>query len=260
MHTFVICAYKESLYLEECIRSLINQNVKSTIKMVTSTPNSYIQSLAVKYDIPLVVNQGEAGIVQDWNFGLEQCTTPYVTIAHQDDLYYESYAKVAIQELNKRKTPLIFFANYNELWGEEPKKSSVLLEFKRMMLFVLRFKKLQKCIFLRRRILSFGNAICCPSVTYAMKNLPHPIFTIGFRSNQDWETWERLSALPGDFIYYPKRLMSHRIHKESETSKMISEQLRIKEDYKMFCKFWHPRVAKILAKGYSTSERFNQRD
>ena len=30
-HTFVICAYKESDYLEECIKSVINQSVKSNI-------------------------------------------------------------------------------------------------------------------------------------------------------------------------------------------------------------------------------------
>ncbi len=27
-HTFVICAYKESPYLEECIQSLMNQRIK----------------------------------------------------------------------------------------------------------------------------------------------------------------------------------------------------------------------------------------
>ena len=38
-HTFVICAYKESPYLEECIQSLQAQTVSSQILMVTSTPN-----------------------------------------------------------------------------------------------------------------------------------------------------------------------------------------------------------------------------
>ena len=39
-HTFVICAYKESAYLEECILSLKQQTVKSNIIMITSTPNN----------------------------------------------------------------------------------------------------------------------------------------------------------------------------------------------------------------------------
>ena len=71
-HTFVICAYKESPFLEECIISLKKQRLKSNIIMVTSTPNSYISSLADKYQILLKVNTGESGIVQDWNFGYNQ--------------------------------------------------------------------------------------------------------------------------------------------------------------------------------------------
>ena len=47
-HTFAICAYKESQYLEECIQSLKKQTVKSNIIMCTSTPNDYIKDLAKK--------------------------------------------------------------------------------------------------------------------------------------------------------------------------------------------------------------------
>ena len=37
-HTFVICAYGESPYLEACIRSLLSQTEKSRILCATSTP------------------------------------------------------------------------------------------------------------------------------------------------------------------------------------------------------------------------------
>ena len=48
-HTFVICAYKESPYLEACIRSLQAQTVPSRILMVTSTPNPWIEKCSEKY-------------------------------------------------------------------------------------------------------------------------------------------------------------------------------------------------------------------
>ena len=48
-HTFVVCAYKESQYLEECIQSVLNQNVKSKVIISTGTPNSYIKEIAEKY-------------------------------------------------------------------------------------------------------------------------------------------------------------------------------------------------------------------
>ena len=36
-HTFAVCAYKESEYLEECVKSLLEQTVKTNIIMATST-------------------------------------------------------------------------------------------------------------------------------------------------------------------------------------------------------------------------------
>ena len=55
-HTFVVCAYKESMYLEECILSLKRQSVKSNIIMVTSTENDFIKDIAQKYHIELFVS------------------------------------------------------------------------------------------------------------------------------------------------------------------------------------------------------------
>lgn len=54
-HTFAICAYKESEYLEECIRSLKNQTVSTNIILATSTPNKYIKGLCDKYHIAMYV-------------------------------------------------------------------------------------------------------------------------------------------------------------------------------------------------------------
>ena len=58
-HNFVICAYQESPYLEECIRSLTKQTIQSPIRMVTSTPCEYIKTMAENIKIPLYVNEGE---------------------------------------------------------------------------------------------------------------------------------------------------------------------------------------------------------
>ena len=55
-HTFAICAYKESPFLEECIQSLLGQTIPSTIIIVTSTDNAYIQNMAEKYHLELFIN------------------------------------------------------------------------------------------------------------------------------------------------------------------------------------------------------------
>lgn len=56
-HTFIILAYKDSPYLEECVLSLKNQTVKSEIYMATSTLSGFLESIAKKYDIPILKNR-----------------------------------------------------------------------------------------------------------------------------------------------------------------------------------------------------------
>lgn len=258
MHTFVICAYKESPYLGECIDSLLKQTVKSKILMVTSTPNEYISRTAAEYHIPLVVNNGQGGIVQDWNFGYKQADTPYVTIAHQDDIYFPEYTEQMIRQMKKEKQPLIWFSDYAEIRNGQIVKKNKLLQTKRLMLLPLRIKSFWKSRFVRRRVLSFGCPICCPSVTFAKDHLPETVFQVGFRSAEDWQAWESLSRLKGSFIYNHMTLVGHRIHEDSETSHILQDNQRKQEDYTMFCKFWPKWIARILTKAYSESEKSNE--
>ena len=111
-HTFAICAYKESEYLEECIVSLENQTLKSNIIMTTSTPNSYIRDLAEKHSIPLYIRDGESDIKEDWNFAYNKAKTDWVTIAHQDDVYNESYVEEMNNKLVSISNPIAFVTDY----------------------------------------------------------------------------------------------------------------------------------------------------
>ena len=125
------------------------------------------------------------------------------------------------------------------------------------MLLPLRQKLFWNSKFVRRRVLSFGSPICCPSVTYVKENCPEVVFKSGFRSDEDWEAWEMLSRREGAFVYCNKPLMMHRIHEDSETSKILGDNARTEEDYVMFCKFWPKFIAKMLTKIYGTSEKSN---
>lgn len=230
-HTFAICAYKESEYLEECIRSLKNQTVSTNIILATSTPNKYIKGLCDKYHIAMYVNNGEHGITQDWNFAYSRANTKYVTIAHQDDIYEPDYVENLLCYIKKAGKPIIFFTDYGELRDGKKVYDNKLLNIKRIMLLPLRQKLFWNSKFVRRRVLSFGSPICCPSVTYVKENCPEVVFKSGFRSDEDWEAWEMLSRREGAFVYCNKPLMMHRIHEDSETSKILGDNARTEEDY-----------------------------
>lgn len=258
LHTFVICAYKESEYLEECIASLVNQSVKSKLIIATSTPNTYIEGISKKFDIPVFVNEGESGITQDWNFGLSKVDTKLATIAHQDDVYEKEYTSEFIKAFKGSKKPLIAFSDYGEIRNGEKTTDVKMLKIKRLLLSPLRLRILKSSRFIRRRILSVGDSICCPSVMFAIDNLELPIFENHFICCEDWEAWEKLSRKKGDFIYISKPLMYHRIHEDSTTTKALEAGERIDENYEMFCKFWPRPIARFINKKYTKSEESNE--
>ena len=256
-HSFIICAYQESPYLEACIRSVLSQTVKSDVKLVTSTPNAYIQKVANRHGLPLIINKCGSGIADDWNFAIHTAETSLVTIAHQDDIYGKHYTEAIIKTVNQCDHPLILFTDYDELREGEIVRNNRLLRVKRLMLSPLKLKVNWKRIWLRRRILSMGSAICCPSVTVVKDHVALPIFENNMKSNIDWQAWEKISRQKGEFAYVPAPLMLHRIHKGSTTSELLMGDQRRNEDLYMYQKFWPGWVAKSIEHFYQNAERSN---
>lgn len=256
-HTYVLCAYKTSEYLEDCVKSLIAQTAKSKILIATSTPNEHITTVAQKYNIPVYINEGEKGIGGDWNFAYGKADTPLITIAHQDDIYEPDYTKQMLDFINKSKNPILYFCGYAELRNGEKVYNNSILKIKKLMLSPLKIKSLWTSRFVRRRILSLGCPICCPAVSFVRERVGESPFTNDYLSDIDWQQWELQSRKRGSFVYNPQPLMCHRIHGDSATTEIIGDSKRSKEDFDMFCKFWPRPIAKIIAKLYSNSEKSN---
>lgn len=253
-HTFVICAYKESEYLEEAILSLKNQTVKSKILIATSTDNKYIRNLAKKYNIEVIVNSAKnTNIGKDFNFALSTGKTKLVTVAHQDDKYDPEYVKSVVEAYLSVPKSLIIFTDYKEIKDGKIVEKSKMLRIKRLLLIPLKINN--KAKFFKRWALAFGNPILCPSVTFNMDKIKMPIFDEHYKSDVDWYAWEKLSKEKGNFLYIPKKLSYHRIHDGQETVKTINDNVRIKEDYDMFSKFWPKPIAKGISHFYKKSER-----
>lgn len=258
VHTFVICAYKESTYLEECINSLNKQvsvqNMKSIIVAYTSTPNAYIENICKKYNIPLFIGTG-GGIGADWNSALAVVGTKYATIAHQDDIYNSDYGEKIITSFENQKDLNIVFSDYYEVdETTNVRKRNLNLKIKT---FGLKLLSLYKNKNYQRRIYAFGNFICCPAVSYNMTRLKDFKFNEQLRMAVDWDAWERIMKYPGKIEYIPSRMMAHRIHEDSETTNNTLDKNREKEEYLMFRKYWGERMTKLLMKVYVNNQKGN---
>ncbi|MGX7011910.1 glycosyltransferase family 2 protein [Lactococcus cremoris] len=258
-HTFVICAYKESPYLEACIKSLLLQtSVKekiSTILIYTSTPNKYISSIATKYNLAVHTGIG-GGIGNDWNNALSATNTKYVTIAHQDDIYDPLYGKRILELFNSKENINLVFSDYYEIdENDERRKRNINLKIKTLALRILSLSDNKKY---QRRIYAFGNFICCPAVSYNMEKLSDFKFDNTLKMAVDWDAWERIMKRSGFIRYIPERLMAHRIHSESETTNNTIDKNREKEEYDMFRRYWGENITKILMNFYTNNQKGNE--
>lgn len=97
-------------------KSVLNQKYRSDVVIATSTPNDYINSLANKYNLEVIVNRSEKqGIGYDFDFARTCVKTDLVTIAHQDDVYEQNYSYDVVEEYKKNPDAVILFTDYFEL-------------------------------------------------------------------------------------------------------------------------------------------------
>lgn len=246
-HTFAICAYKESVYLEDCIKSVLGQTLKSNYLIVTSTPSEFIENIAKKYNIRYEVRKAESDIQEDWNFAIRCANTKLVTLVHQDDLYEKNYLENVLKRYEKDN--VIYFTDYWPL-KKNKKVNDVNSRIKRIIKVFLRSKKLSKVKFFKIMSLSFGNTINCPSVTYNKELINGDVFTSNLKFSLDWDTFLKLAKTNFGFAYIPKKLVCYRIYDGSTTKKYIQSHKREVEDMLMFNKIWPKFISKIIMKVY----------
>jgi len=258
-HSFAVMAHKDSPFLPDCLDSLKNQTVKSDIYITTSTPSLYIDETAKKYGIKIVATEAGQGIAHDWNFSLSVAKTKYVTLAHQDDLYDSKYTELCIRAAEKFKDTLICFTGYSEIVEDKERSSTLMLRVKKLLNFI--FMPLNKNIkskAWKKFSQSFGTPIPCPSVMYNKEMLPDFRFSEKYKVSLDWDAWLRMSGMKGRFVYVPKTLSKHRIHKSSATTEGIKGNVRQQEDFEIYCRIWPKFIAKLLSKFYAGSYKSNE--
>lgn len=279
-HTFAICAYKESPYLERSIQSVVNQRVPSKVILCTSTPNEYIKKLAEQYHLSMYVREGESDIQDDWNFAYQMADTEYVTIAHQDDIYQKEYTKELLAAFRKYPDTILAMTDYRIINQKDQVRGDISLLIKQILKFPLRIPLLANKRWVKLGVQSLGNAICCPSVCYHKtliqeqrkleaaegkdyvnknaaqeKETEAPLFQSDMKYALDWDGFYALAHLKGRFTYVTKELFYYRMHDGTTTQACLKNNQKSEEEIQMFRKFWPEWVVKIIMKAYKLSYR-----
>lgn len=255
LHTFAICAYKECEYLEDCVKSVLNQSVKSRVIMVTSTDNSFIRNICSRYGISLFVRDGESDISDDWNFACLKADSDFVTVVHQDDVYDKDYLKWVLNYFVRYRDCLFVCTDYYIL-KDGMKKRGINCWLKEVLRFPLSIDCFNNKRFFKVFSLAFGNSINCPSVTYNCLNIGDgKVFTSDLKFSLDWDTFLKFARRRGRIGYIRKRLVCYRIHKDATTVSFIKDNGRYEEDVFMFSKIWPKVVVKVIMLFYTRASK-----
>ena len=268
-HSFAVCAYGESPYLEACLKSLKAQTVPSEILICTSTPNRHVEQLAEKYGIPLKVRDvqregGVRGIGADWNYAFRSAGGEYVTLAHQDDMYEKHYTETVLREAERWPDMDLFTCSAVTVKNGRPERFPGAPEIvKTLLRLPLRFRNLAHLTWVKRLVLRFGNPVICPSVSYRKRTVeammrntapdsPGP-FSEARKFILDWEFLFDLAAEGGRWICDETPRMFYRVHSGAATAECIKDHARESEEQEMFRKLWPRKAADLILKYYRRS-------
>ena len=258
-HTFAICAYKDSPYLEECMASVKRQSCSSEVICCTSTPSPYISRLAEKYGIPLYVREGKSGIREDWLFAYEKAGGKFVTIAHQDDRYRKNYTETLLAMYRKYPDMTVFCSDYAAVMMEPKPDGSLRARLqmvnrvwlvKKFLRLPLRLRFLADRTGVKRAALLFGNSICCPSCAYNKGELGNRLFESSFEFALDWDNLYELAGRKGRFVCSERPLIYYRVHPGATTKQCIEDNRRKEDETAMFRKMWPEPAVRLLMHFY----------
>jgi hypothetical protein len=260
LHEFVVLAHGESPHLETCLRSLMAQvGADQHVSIFTSTPSAHHDQIARKFAVEIRTASTPGGIGENWNRAYSTARSRYVTLAHQDDVYAPDYLRTLLALMQRVPNSLMGFTNSDECSDAGRRPTTLNLRIKRML--VRRAFGRAQAIHTesdKRRLLAWGNPVCCPSVMLHRERLEHFRFREDLTSNLDWEAWANLAAKDGAFCFADGVLVSKRVHASSETTALIANRRREQEDRVMFRRFWPPLIADIISSLYRASYRGNR--
>ena len=241
-HTFVILAYHESDDLEECIKSVLKQSVKSNVLIATSTPNDYIMDLASQYSLGVMVNKEESNKGSDYNFAIKTMDSELITISHQDDLYNRNYTKEILKKYQDNKDANIIFTDNYEIEGDKKILKSKRLKRKRWFLLPLKYRFFQNKKYFKIRSLRKEKFICTSSITFVKKNIKDDLFPTNLVINNDWQGLIDLAKENTKFVFLDKKLVGYRLDKK----KFDMEKFQEDEDIlkKLYPSWYFNKVVK----------------
>ena len=254
-HAFVVMAHGDSPFLPGGLASLRAQSLSSRIVVATSTPSPFIGKASAAASAPLIINPERGGIAADWNFALHAGEARYVTLAHQDDVYFPLFLARSLDLLATVPGAALSFTGYVEIGDDGSRVRSRTSLIKHTLEAMTLGGRVAPSPARLRAFLSLANPLPCSSVTFDRARLDDFAFSDAFRSNLDWDAWLRLLDGGAVFARTAERLVGRRHNQLTATAALTRDGVREREDQVMFRRLWPRPVADLIALAYKSGYR-----
>ena len=252
--TFAIPFHQGLDYLRIAIESVRQQSEANWQLVVCDDGDeAEAEALVASYADSRIVyrrNSAGRGMVDNWNYCLEQSETDLVTLLHADDRVRPNYARLMLGLAHQHEQAAAFFCGASIIDALGKPRFSFVDAIKRV--FVPRGSgpmPLQGEGALRA--LMAGNFIMCPTLCYRRSVLGTRSFSNDWRQVQDLEFSARL-LLEGERLIGARDVAyEYRRHPEAATARHSANMLRFDEEFRLF-----EQVAKLSeAAGWKRAAR-----
>lgn len=227
--TVCIPTYNGERYLAEAIRSVLLQIDKISCVIVSDDGSKdstiHIVNSFNHKKIKKVFHKKNLGMVGNWNYLIESVDTEYLTIFHQDDVYYPNYFEKVYESILNQGADL-GYTDVETLNSKNEKYFDPKFEIKRRISSENRLWEGQKML----RTLFYGCFINCPTVMYKTEIFNKVgFFDASYQFVQDWDFWFRVALSSCKASYIPSKLYGYRIHESNATTQYRSNHRKYDE-------------------------------
>lgn len=157
----------------------------------------------------------------------ELAATPFVCIAHQDDVYAPDYLATMLQALEPRADAAFAHCAATAIDTTGRALPSPAERFK--------LRLLARAATCDRRglyeLLYRGNFVCCPSVLFRTAMLRATPFAPALRFALDWDLWFRLLLAGHSFVTVERALVQYRRHDRAASRALTQDLSRFDEEF-----------------------------
>lgn len=225
--TIAIPTWNGARFLRETIRSLAPQADELIVLDDASSDGS--ATIAAREHVRVERNETRLGLGANWNRAIALCNTPYLVIAHQDDVYEPPFRRKLLQALEAH--PRSFAAHCKAMTIDENGRP---IDHP-AGLFKERFwpgdKEVTREPDEEIALLQQGNYVIAPSVMLRMETVQQlGRFREDYQFVTDWEYWLRGLFAGQTLTGVNERLMRFRRHEQTATRESERTMRRYEEE------------------------------